>query len=46
MLNLLSLAAGTRGPISAEREIELLAELRAQMSKNFEAQTGVPFDDI
>jgi len=43
--DLLAEAAGTRGPISPERQIELLAELRAQMSRNFEAQTGVPFDD-
>jgi len=43
ILNLLSLAA--KGDVTPEREVELLQELRAQMSKNFEAQTGVKFDD-
>jgi len=43
ILNLLSLAA--KGDVTPEREVELLQELRAQMSRNFEAQTGVKFDD-
>ena len=43
ILTLLSRAA--KGDVTPERELELLQELRAQMSKNFEAQTGVKFDD-